>query len=123
MEKTDQQCKSSNKENMLTAVRFWALERGFDETENVSNADLTFKKGDFKIAFITEFDKSKIQLKYNLADIKRNKGDFIYVVTDDNGKRRELVKNIPDHCGILCYANPFGLGYLYQVLKEPDLII
>ena len=123
MENNHQQCKSNNKENMLTAILFWAIARGYDEAENITDADLTFKMGDFKIAFITEFDKGKTQLKYNLASIKRNKSDFIYVVTGDNGKRRELVKNIPDYCGILCYANPFGLGFLYQVLKEPELIL
>lgn len=110
----------NKKDNMINAVKMWAWNDGYFDAENTqTNADLTFKKGDKQTCFITDFDKTKAEL---LKTIKKVNAGYVYVVTDDNANRRKLIKFIPKHCGILCYSNPFGFGYLYQVLKKPELI-
>ena len=68
---------------------------------------------------LVKTDKSKEEL---IECITKIKSDFIYILTNDNGKRRELIEIIPGYCGILFYGNPFGLGNLYMVLKEPQQI-
>ena len=114
---------NNEKEKILSAVRFWALAQGYEEVEKIENVDLTFKKEGLITSFVTEFDKKPLELKYHISWALQAKSDFVYVVTNDNGKRRELIKKIPDLCGILCYGNPFGLGFLYQVLKKAELAI
>ncbi len=106
------------KKNMLTAIRFWAISEGMEETET-DTFDLLFKKEDKVYGFITEFDRNKPELKM-LIEAVISDSDHLYIVTDDNGKRRELIKTIPKRCGILCYGNSFGLGNVYQVLKESE---
>ena len=69
--------------------------------------------------FITEFDKTSEEL---LTVISNSKSNYIYIVTDDNAKRRELIKIIPEYCGIFCNSNPFGLGMLTQILREPQFL-
>lgn len=108
---------SNKTKNMLSAVLFWAWGEGMEADANQVSSDILIaKKGEHKIAFIAEFDRTREEL---LEVISKSESDFVYVVTDDNGKRRELLTGIPDYCGILCYGNPFGLGFLYMVLKEP----
>lgn len=114
---------NTEKEKILAAVRFWAITQGYEEIEKRGGADSSFTKDGFITSFITEFDKSSLQLKYAIPSAKREKSDFVYVVTNDNARRRELIKFIPDYCGILCYANSFGLGFVYQVLKKAELAI
>ena len=111
------------RKNMLTGVFFWAWCEGMEvDVNDVSSDILIAKKGEHKIAFITEFDRSRIELFYKIASLKREHIDYIYVVTNDNGKRRELIKVLPDHCGIFFHGDPFGLGGVYMVLKEPKQI-
>ena len=111
---------NNERKNMLSVVLFWALGEGMSvEASEVSSDVLVAEKRGRKIAFITEFDRSKDEL---FECIAKNKSDFIYVVTNDNAKRRELLKVIPDYCGILCHGNPFGLGMITQILKEPILL-
>ena len=108
------------KKNMLSAALLWAWGENMKaESSDVSSDMLVAYKDGLKITFITEFDKSKEELIECIAKIK---SDFIYILTNDNGKRRELIEIIPDYCGILFYGNPFGLGNLYMVLKEPQQI-
>lgn len=111
---------NAERKNMLSNVLFWAWGEGMEaDAAEVSSDVLTAQKDGQKITFITEFDRSKEEL---LECISKNKSDFVYVVTNDNGKRRELLKFIPDYCGILFHGDPFGLGVLYMVLKQPTLI-
>ena len=106
--------------NMLSAVLFWAWSEGMKADSNeVSSNVLTAEKNGRKISFITEFDRTRQEL---LETIEKSEGDYIYVLTNDNGKRTELIKTIPDYCGILYYGNPFGLGALHIVLTEPKII-
>lgn len=108
------------KKNMLSAALLWAWGENMKaESSDVSSDMLVAYKDGLKTTFITEFDKSKENLIECIAKIK---SDFIYILTNDNGKRRELIEIIPDYCGILFYGNPFGLGNLYMVLKEPQQI-
>lgn len=108
------------KKNMLSAALLWAWGENMKaESSDVSSDMLVAYKDGLKTTFITEFDKSKEKLIECIAKIK---SDFIYILTNDNGKRRELIEIIPDYCGILFYGNPFGLGNLYMVLKEPQQI-
>ena len=111
---------NNERKNMLSAVLFWAWNEGMEADANEVSSDiLTAKKNGQKTAFITEFDRTKEEL---LDAITKTDSDFIYVVTNDNRKRQELLKSIPEHCGILCYGNSFGLGFLYTILKEPQQV-
>lgn len=110
------------KDNTVDNVCFWAWGEGMEESEEFSPDKMIFEKDNLKIAFVAEFDKSELELRSNIASMVQNKIDYIYVVTNDNGKRQELLKVIPDYCGILCYGDIFGLGFLYMVLKEPKQI-
>ena len=106
----------SKKELKLNAVRLWCLVEGYEEiNDETKTADLIFTKNDGSIGFITEFDKTKEEL---LEAISKSMSNYIYIVTDDNAKRRELIKIIPEYCGIFCNSNPFGLGMLTQILRE-----
>lgn len=107
------------KDNTVDNVRFWALCEGMEEVKEFSPENPTFKKEGFKITFIPEFDRTKEEL---LSAISKSESDFIYVVTNDNRKRRELLKIIPDYCGIFFNGNPFGLGFLSMILKESKQI-
>lgn len=106
----------NKKDNTVDNIRFWALGAGMEETGEFTPENSTFKKDGFKITFIPESDKTRDEL---LECISKIKSDFIYVVTNDNSKRRELLKIIPDYCGILSFGDHFGLGFLSMVLKEP----
>ena len=111
---------NQEKNNILTNICFWAWNEGMEADANEVSSDIfTAKKNGHKISFITEFDRSKEEL---LDTISKCDSDFIYVVTNDNGKRRELLTFIPDYCGIFFNGNPFGLGFLSMVLKEPKQI-
>ena len=104
----------------LAAVRLWCLTTGYEEINNeTENADLSFIKNGYRTSFITEFDKVNEEL---LMSISNSKSNYIYIVTDDNAKRRELIKLLPEYCGIFCNSNPFGLGMLTQILKEPQFL-
>ena len=104
----------------LDAVRLWCLTTGYEEINNeTENADLSFIKNGYRTNFITEFDKTIEEL---LMAISNSKSNYIYIVTDDNAKRRKLIKVIPEYCGIFCNSNPFGLGMLTQILREPQFL-
>ena len=111
----------SKKEKLISAVRLWAVSHGMetitDNSDNEERADIAFKKLGKIYGFVTESERSEKELRSVIAKSVL-KCDYIYVVTDDNARRRELLKNIPESCGILCYGDSFGLGCLYQVLKE-----
>ena len=113
---------NNEKENMLSAIRLWAIMQGYEEIEKQEKADLTFEKDGLITSFITEFDKKTLELMYVFPLIDKTKTDYLYVVTNDNAKRRELIKIIPDYCGIFFNGNPFGLGYLSMILKEAKQI-
>lgn len=110
--------------NMLSSVRTWALSQGMKELcdkDYTMYIDCTFQKEGKKIGFITEFDKDENTLKLKSISAKE-RCDYVYIVTDDTRKRRELLTKIMPEYGILCYSDSFGLGYLYQVLREPKII-
>ena len=108
------------KELKLNAVKLWCLTTGYEEINDENEvADLSFTKNGYRTNFITEFDKTREEL---LTAISNSKSNYIYIVTDDDTKRRELIKVIPEHCGIFCDSNPFGLGMLTQILKEPQFL-
>ena len=114
----------NKKELVFGAVWLWAGSQGIDEITNDNDywfcSDITFKKNNKTYAFIIEVERSFEELKTLTKKAALN-CDYIYVVTDDNAKRRELIKVIPSACGILCYGNSFGLGNIYQILKEARL--
>lgn len=108
------------KERMLNAVRLWCLSEGLEEINKESQSDdLIFIKEGHHYGFITEFDKTIEEL---LMAISNSKSNYIYIVTDDNAKRRKLIKVLPEYCGIFCDSNPFGLGMLTQILREPQFL-
>ena len=81
------------------------------ENHNLA-ADIVFKNKEKTVGFIIldEQTDSSIPLKTGC--------DLTYAVISDNKNRGAVQGKIPDTWGILCYGNPFGLGCLYQVLKE-----
>ena len=104
----------------LDTVRLWCFTTGYEEiNDEVESADLNFNKKGYRTSFITEFDKTREEL---LTAISNSKSNYIYIVTDDNAKRCELIKVIPPYCGIFCDSNLFGLGMLTQILREPQFL-
>lgn len=116
---------NEKKERMMNAIRLWCIEQGLNEiTDNESyyyHTDIAFTKDNKITGFIFEFDKDDEQLMFKMV-FSRSICDYVYVVTDDSKKRKELSDKIMDECGLLCYSNSFGLGYVYQVLKKPSLL-
>ncbi|MBO7217503.1 MAG: hypothetical protein J6V50_02250 [Clostridia bacterium] len=109
------------KENLISAVRLWALSEGMEKLSDEQNyecqTDVAFKKNDKIYGFITEIERAENEIK-DVITKAESACDYLYVVTNDNARRRELIKIIPSYCGILCYGDSFGLGHLYQVLKD-----
>lgn len=67
--------------------------------------------------FVLEFDKDDKKLMSKMVFLK-NICDYIYVVTDNSKKRKELTNKIPNEYGLLCYSDSFGHGYAYQLFRE-----
>ena len=113
------------KQKMLCAVKLWAISQGMEEIIDDEShrywTDIAFKKGDEIIGFITEFDRDDKTLMSKMV-FSRDFCHYIYIVTDDGKKRDALVEKILPEYGILCYSDPYGLGFLYQILKKPSLI-
>lgn len=116
---------TEKKERMMNAIRLWCIEQELNEiTDNESyyyHTDIAFTKDNKITGFIFEFDKNDEQLMFKMV-FSRSICDCVYVVTDDSKKRKELSDKIMDEYGLLSYSNSFGLGYVYQVLKEPSLL-
>ncbi len=113
----DSQKESKLKENLkLGAIWLWCISKGYEEVSNIDG--ICFIKNGKTTNFIIEYDKSKEDL---LSCIHKSKSryDYIYVVINDSSKYRELVKIIPEFCGIFCDSNAFGTGNVTQILREP----
>lgn len=114
------------KSNMLSAIRFWAIEQNMEEIFDDESyrywTDIAFKKDDKIIGFITEFDRDDKLLMSKMV-FSRDFCDYIYIVTDDSKKRTILNEKIMPEHGIWCYSNSFGLGMTYQILKTSSLIL
>lgn len=107
------------------AIWLWCLSEDYEETTNdkeiSSYINSTFTKEGKSTGFIYEFDKSKEELLSCISKVK-NKCNFIYIVIKDTFVKKDLETFIPDFCGIFCYSNSFGSGYVTQILKEPKFI-
>ena len=117
---------NEKKERMMNAIRLWCTEQGLNEiTDNDAYyyyTDIAFTKDDKITGFIFEFDKDDEKLEFKMI-FSKDICNYVYVVTDDSKKRKELLDKIMDEYGLLCYSNSFGLGYVYQIFKEPKNII
>ena len=83
------------KYNLICAVRIWALLQGMEVT-TIDEIDLALKKDDSIYGFIIEPDRTEQELKTLVKDAF-SKCNYVYVVTDDNAKRRKLVNIITNH--------------------------
>ncbi len=106
----------------LDTVRLWCLTTGYEETnDEIEVADLSFIKNGYRTSFITEFDKTSEELKKQTAVLK-SFYDYIYIVTNDRQKRKYIEETAIKGVGIMCSSNPFGLGQMFEVLKEAELL-
>lgn len=112
---------ADEKKLMKNAVRLWCIEKGYEEITDGGCCDMTFEISGKRLGFIFEFDKTAEELKA-LAEAVKNEYSFIYAVINDSRKRRGVIKLIPPEFGIFCYSNSFGLGFVYQIFREPSLI-
>lgn len=113
---------NDKKKKMLSAIRLWAISQGMDEiVGNESHTDIAFKKENRIYGFITEFDRDAEKLKSTSVFV-RDCCDYVYIVTDDANKKTYIEENTVGNMGIVCYSNRFGLGMVYQVLKEATVI-
>lgn len=114
-----------HKERMLSAIRLWCLKQGLEEiTDNESyyyHTDIAFKKDGKITGFILEFDKNDEQLMFKMV-FSGSLCDYVYVVTDNLKKCKDLADKIMDKYGLLCYSDSFGLGYTYQLFREAKTI-
>lgn len=113
--------KTAKKIRMANAVRLWCIVNGYEEITDDGGCDISFIMCGKRLGFIFEFDKTTEELKA-LAEAVKNEYSFIYTVINDSRKRREVIKLIPPEYGIFCYSNSFGLGFVYQIFREPSLI-
>lgn len=105
--------KNEKQKRLLNAVKMWCMYHGFNETEKrKSSAELVFNNKEKTIGFILCDEENA-----NSFSIE-TECDLTYAVISDPEKRSAVQGKIPDTWGILCYGNPFGLGCLYQVLRE-----
>ncbi len=116
---------TKKKNNMLSAIRLWAITHNMEEITDIKSntylTDITFRKSDKICGFITEFDRESNQLK-NEVIASKNFCDYVYIVVDDVKKGNVIKKDTPSFCGILCYSNPYSLGYAFRIFREPQLI-
>lgn len=116
----------TKKENMLSAIRLWAIAQGMeeiiDDESYCYHTDLCFKTGDKIYGFITGFDCDKDQLSVKAISAGEI-CNYVYIVADDAKKGEDVKNSDMTFCGILCYCNPSGLGYEYRILRKPQLIL
>lgn len=118
---TDQPTK---KEMLLGAVWLWAVSQGMDEIEDekyLFGADRAFIKDKKTYAILTEIDKSAKELKTQTATLK-SFFDYVYVIINDRQKRKYIEETAIKGVGIMCDSNPFGLGQMFEILKQSQLI-
>ena len=104
---------------LCNAVWLWCVQEGYNEIS--SGGESCFIKNQKTTGFVLEKDKTKGEL-LSCIDKAKQKYDYIFVVIDDSSKRRELIKIIPEYCGIFCNSNAFGLGWVTQILRQPGKI-
>ena len=104
------------------AVWIWCIGEGYEQKENKLNfLDAIFSKNGETTGFIFEFDKTVNEMLYRIEKAKE-KVQYIYIVTDDDSKRRSLEKDLPAFCGIFCNSNAFGLGMVTQIMRKATFI-
>lgn len=112
-------------DGIFSAIWLWCLSEGYEETTNdkeiSSYINSTFTKEGKTTGFIYEFDKSKEDLLLCISKVK-DKCNYIYVVIKDTFVIKEFETFLPDFCGIFYHSNSFGMGYVTQILKEPQSI-
>lgn len=114
----------NKKEKLINAVWLWAISQGMEEIEDekyVFGADRAFIKDKKTYAFLTEIDKTPEELKRDSAAL-RHFYHYIYVVTNDRNKKKYIEETAIHGVGIICDSNPFGLGQLFEILNEPELL-
>lgn len=114
----------SKKEMLLGAVWLWAVSQGMDEIEDEKytfGADKAFIKDKKTYAFLTEIDKTAEELKMQTAALK-SFYDYVYIITNDRQKRKYIEETAIKGVGIMCDSNPFGLGQMFEILKQSQLI-
>ena len=114
----------SKKEMILGAVWLWAVSQGMDEIEDEKytfGADKAFIKDKKTYAFLTEIDKTSEELKMQTAALK-SFYDYVYIITNDRQKRKYIEETAIKGVGIMCDSNPFGLGQMFEVLKQAELL-
>lgn len=104
---------AQEKKRLINAVKIWCTHCGFEEIENRSyTADIVFKNGEESVGFVVLDEPTG-----SLFPVKTG-CDLTYAVINSPENCSATQKKIPTEWGILCYGNPFGLGCLYQVLRE-----
>lgn len=114
----------SKKEMLLGSLWFWAVSQGMDEIEDkkyLFGADRAFIKDKKTYAILTEIDKTAEELKMQTAALK-SFYDYVYVITNDRQKRKYIEETAIKGVGIMCDSNPFGLGQMFEVLKQAELL-
>ena len=112
----------SKKEMLLGAVWLWAVSQGMDEIEDEKytfGADKAFIKDKKTYAFLTEIDKTAEELKMQTAALK-SFYDYVYIITNDRQKRKYIEETAIKGVGIMCDSNPFGLGQMFEILREAE---
>jgi hypothetical protein len=95
-----------------------------DEIEDekyLFGADRAFIKDKNTYAILTEIDKTAEELKMQTAALK-SFYDYVYIITNDRQKRKYIEETAIKGVGIMCDSNPFGLGQMFEVLKQAELL-
>jgi hypothetical protein len=98
-------------------VWLWCISEGYEDVS--TGESICFTKNQTTTTFILETNKSRDELLTCIYEATE-KYDYIFVVINDSSKRRELIKNIPEFCGVFCDSNAFGLGQVTQIFRFPS---
>ena len=115
---------TSKKERLLNAAATWALLEGMEEITDknyIFGADKAFVKNNKCYAFLSEIDLSPEELKAKVDSLSYFY-NYIYIATNDRKKKKYIESNAIKGVGIVCDSNPFGLGQIFEVLKEAELL-
>lgn len=112
----------TRKKRKYGAILLFSIAEGYEEIENNDSfLDAVFAKDGKSTGYIYEFSRTPEEMLLCIENAKQ-RVDYIYIMTDDSSKYRELLKSLPEFCGIFCDSNAYGMGMVTQILRPAELI-
>ena len=104
---------NEEKKRLTDAVRLWCVWRGFEELRRGNfPGELAFKTATQTVGFVlleTQTDKYMY---------RNRKYDMVYAVVRNTEELRAARQTVPTEWGILCYGDPYEMGYIFQMFHR-----